>query len=120
MILKERNRSHNMEDLHFYIRHHPDFIHEKMVLVFKNEKTKEFFEKKLPGATFEKITAREAENAVRIGIGGKVLPYAYTIKLTDEEMKQLSTANWERTARLLAEGNERLYQELLAKEQNEQ
>lgn len=105
-----------MEDLHFYIRNHPKFIHDKMVLVFKSEKTKAFFEKKLPGAAFEKITAEQAENAVKIGIGGKVLPYAYTLKLTDEELKQLSTANWEKTAKLLAEGNERLYLELLEKE----
>lgn len=107
-----------MEGLRFYIRHHPDFLHKKMVLVFKNDTTKNFFEQKLPGATFEEITAEQAENAVRIGIAGKVLPYAYTNKLTDEEKNELSTANWATTAALLAEGNERLYEAAKNKAEN--
>lgn len=97
-------------DLLFYIRHNDQFLQDKFILVFKKEDTKEFFERRLQGSTFEKVTSDMAQHAARIGIGGKVVPYGYTTKLTEEEKKRLSTANWEETARLLAEGNERLYQ----------
>jgi len=100
-----------MSTLQFYIRHQNDFLQKKMILVFKNDEIRDYFQHALKGSTFEQITSEEAENAVRIGIHGNTIPYGYTLKLTKEEMNQLSTANWERTAQLLAEGNERLYLE---------
>lgn len=104
-----------MEDLQFYIRHHPNFLQEKFVLVFKSDEARDFFMKALPDSHFEKVTSEMAEHAVRIGIQGKTVPYGYTIRLTKEEMKQLSTANWKKTAELLAEGNQRLYEEAMQK-----
>src|SRR5690625_3834270 len=99
-----------MSSLKFYIRHHSKFLQDKIILVFKSDEARDYFQKALKDCHFEEVTSEEAENAARIGIHGKVIPYGYTYKLTDEEMNQLSTANWERTAELLAEGNERLYQ----------
>jgi len=101
-------------ELKFYIRHHSKFLQDKLILVFKSEEAKEFFQKRLTDSHFEEVTSEEAEEAARIGIHGKVISYGYTYKLTDEEMNQLSTADWEKTAALLAEGNERLYK--IAKE----
>lgn len=98
-----------IEDIQFYIRHHDQFLQEKFILVFKNDKTRQFFETKLVGSTFEKVTSEMAQHAARIGINGKVVPYGYTTKLTAEERGKLSIDNWKETARLLAEGNERLY-----------
>lgn len=105
------------EELKFYIRHHNDFLQDKMVLVFKSDAAKEYFESRLEGVTFEEVTSEMAHHAVRVGIAGKTLPFGYTYKLTKEEIQQLDTANWQRTAELLAEGNERLY--LAAKEKKE-
>jgi|SRR5690625_862034 len=104
-----------MTKLTFYIRHHTDFLQDKFILVFKSEEAREYFQKALRGSHFEEVTSEEAENAARIGIHGKTIPYGYTLKLTEEEMNELSTANWEKTAQLLAEGNERLYREAKAK-----
>lgn len=104
-----------MSELYCYIRHQTDFLREKMIVVFKTEEMKDFFEDAIPNSHFEPISMASAEHAVRIGIQGKVISYGYTLRLTDEEMNELSTANWERTAELLAEGNERLYNELKQK-----
>lgn len=104
-----------MENLQFYIRHQANFLRDKMILVFKSDEAKTYFEQAIPDCHFEEITAASAGHAVRIGIHGKVITYGYTMRLTDEEMNELSSANWERTAQLLAEGNERLYRELQAK-----
>jgi len=102
-----------MANLQFYIRHQTDFLQDKMILVFKSNQARDFFKKALKGSTFEEITSDEAENAARIGIHGRTIPYGYTVKLTDEEINQLSTADWDKTAEILAEGNERFYLELL-------
>jgi len=104
-----------MENLQFYIRHQTNFLQEKMILVFKSKEARDYFQHALKGSTFEKISSEEAENAVRIGIHGKTIPYGYTVKLTKEEMNQLSTANWKKTAAILAEGNERFYLEAIEK-----
>lgn len=108
-----------MAELQFYLRHNPDFLQEKFILVFKSDEARRFFEQALKGSRFEKITSEMAEHAARIGINGKTVPYGYTVKLTKEEMKRLNVANWEETARLLAEGNERLYLEAMKKANNE-
>lgn len=104
-----------MKHLHFYIRHQTNFLRDKMILVFKSNEAKEFFEQSIPDCHFEAISAASAEHAIRLGIQGKMITYGYTLRLTDDEMNELSTANWTRTAELLAEGNERLYRELVAK-----
>lgn len=98
-----------LSQLKFYIRHHSKFLQDKLILVFKSDEARDYFQKALKDCHFEEISFEEAENAARIGINGKVISYGYTYKLTKEEMNQLSTANWKRTAELLAEGNERLY-----------
>lgn len=105
-----------MDELQFYIRHQTNFLQKKMILVFKSDEARDFFQNRLPGVQFEEVSGKVAENAARIGIHGKVIPYGYTVKLSDEEMDQLSTADWETTARLLAEGNERLYKEAVNKQ----
>lgn len=104
-----------MPTLQYYIRHHNHYLRDKFILVFKSDEARDFFQKQLTGSRFEEITSESAEHAVRIGIQGKTIPYGYTTRLTKEEMNELSTANWARTAILLAEGNERLYKEALAK-----
>src|SRR5699024_12216604 len=96
-----------MSELQFFIRHQPDYIQEKFILVFKSNEARDYFKQAIKGSWFEEISSETAEQAVRIGIQGKTIPYGDTLKLTDEEMNQLSTANWETTAHLLAEGNER-------------
>ncbi|MEI3607679.1 hypothetical protein SPD48_18505 [Pseudogracilibacillus sp. SE30717A] len=100
-----------MAELKFYIRHQTNFLQDKFILVFKSDEAREYFQNALKGSRFEKVTSEFAENAARIGIHGKIVPYGYTLKLTKEEMSKLSTANWQETAELLAEGNERLYLE---------
>jgi|SRR5690625_557917 len=100
-----------MSTLKFYIRHQTKFLQDKFILVFKSDEARDYFQEVLQGSRFEEITSQEAENAARIGIHGNTIPYGYTYKLTKEEMNQLSTADWETTAKLLAEGNERLYLE---------
>jgi len=100
-----------LSELQFYIRHQTNFLQNKFILVFKSDQTRDYFQKALPGSHFEKVSSEIAENAARIGIEGKTVPYGYTLKLSNDEMSQLSTANWEVTARLLAEGNERLYRQ---------
>lgn len=107
-----------MDELQFYLRHNPDLLQEKFILVFKSDEARRFFEQALKDSRFEKITSEMAQHAARIGIDGKTVPYGYTAKLTKEEMKKLSLANWEETARLLAEGNERLYLEVMEKGQS--
>lgn len=105
-----------MSQLKFYIRHQTNFLQDKFILVFKSDEARDYFQNAIKGSHFEEVTSEEAENAARIGIYGKTLPYGYTLKLTKEEMNELSTANWDRTAELLAEGNERLYKEAKEKE----
>lgn len=104
-----------MSQLQFFIRHQTDFLQDKMILVFKSDEARQFFQNALKGSYFEEISSESAEHAARIGINGQIIPYGYTVRLTKEEMDQLSTANWEVTARLLAEGNERLYKEQIKK-----
>lgn len=104
-----------MSQLKFYIRHQNNFLREKFILVFKSEAAKNFFENAIDGCYFEELTKQQAQHAARIGINGKVIPYGYTYRLTKEEMEGLSTHNWDETAELLAEGNERLYKELKEK-----
>lgn len=107
--------------LQFFIRHQPNYLRDKFILVFKSNKTKEYFQQSLKGSYFEPVSSHEAEHAARIGINGKIISYGYTTLLTDEEMKQLSTMDWDATAALLAEGNERLYKKAIKqKEGNEQ
>lgn len=101
-----------MEDLQFYIRHSDSFLRDKLLLVFKSDEARDHFKHTLKNCTFERITAEMAEHVVRIGIGGKLVPYGYTYELTEEEMKQLDPSNWQQTARILAEGNERFYKKL--------
>lgn len=96
-------------DLQFFIRHNDQFLQDKFILVFKSDEAREFFAAKLVGSRFEKVTSDMAQHAARIGINGKIVPYGYTTKLNSAERERLSTANWAETARLLAEGNERLY-----------
>src|SRR5690625_662427 len=105
-----------MSELQFFIRHQTNYLQDKFILVFKSNEARDYFQQAIPGCRFEKVTSDIAQHVARIGINGKVIPYGYTLKLTDEEMNELSTMNWERTAELLAEGNERLYKE--AKEKN--
>lgn len=100
-----------MSELQFFIRHQPNYMQDKFILVFKSDEARNYFENAIPGSRFEKITSEIAEQATRIGIHGKIVPYGYTLKMTDEEMNKLSTANWAETAVLLAEGNERIYNE---------
>lgn len=102
-----------MSTLQFYIRHQKHFLQDKFILVFKSDQTRDYFQSAIKESQFEEVTSEVAENAARIGIHGKTVPYGYTAKLTEEEMNQLSTADWDQTAKLLAEGNERLYQEAL-------
>lgn len=106
-----------MSNLQFYIRHNSNFLQKKFILVFKNDETRDYFQSLLKGSQFEKVTSEMAEHAARIGINGETVPYGYTLRLSKEEMSEMSTANWERTAHLLAEGNERLYQEAIKKKQ---
>lgn len=101
-----------MSELQFFIRHQPNFIQDKFILVFKSDEAREYFKQAIKGSRFEEISSDVAEQAARIGIHGNTIPYGYTLKLTDEEMNQLSTAEWNVTAQLLAEGNERLYKEV--------
>src|SRR5690625_1388288 len=98
-----------MTHLQFYIRHNTDFLQDKFLLVFKSDEARDYFQTVLKGSHFEKVTSESAEHVARIGVNGKTVPYGYTLRLTKEEMNKLSTANWEETAQLLAEGNERLY-----------
>lgn len=100
-----------MTMLRFYIRHQEKFLQEKFLLIFKSDQARDFFQNALKGSRFEELTSEAARNAVLIGINGKTIPYGYTWKLTDEEMNQLSGLNWDETANLLAEGNERIYKE---------
>lgn len=104
-----------MSQLQFYIRHQANFLQDKLILVFKSDEARDYLEQAIPGNRFEEISSESAEHAVRLGIKGQVISYGYTLKLTDEEMNQLSTSNWPRTAELLAEGNERLYVEVKKK-----
>lgn len=106
-----------MSTLQFYIRHNANFLRDKFILVFKSNEARDFFEQALEGSHFEEVSSSQAEHAARIGIHGKVISYGYTTKLTENEMKQLSTMDWEKTAALLAEGNERLYQEAVTKQE---
>src|SRR5699024_5903031 len=101
-----------MSELQFFIRHQPDYIQEKFILVFKSNEARDYFKQAIKGSWFEEISSETAEQAVRIGIQGKTMSYDNTMKRTDEEMKQVRTANWETTAHLLAESNERLYREV--------
>ena len=105
-----------MSELQFVIRHQANFLQDKMVLVFKSDAAKEYFRKAIPGVHFEDISFDEAEYAVRAGVNGQVLSYGYTMKLSKAEMNELSTMNWSRTAELLAESNERLYEEMKNKQ----
>lgn len=102
-----------MQNLQFYIRHNSNFLQERFILVFKSDEAREYFQKSLKDSRFEKVTSEMAEHAARIGVDGETVPYGYTFKLTKEEMKKISTADWKQTAHLLAEGNERLYREAL-------
>lgn len=109
-----------MSKLKFYIRHQTNLLQDKFILVFKSDEARDYFRNALKGSYFEEVTSEVAENAARIGIHGNTIPYGYTLKLTKEEMNELSTANWDRTAELLAEGNERLFQEAKKKSAEEQ
>ena len=108
-----------MEQLQFFIRHNTRFLHDKFILVFKSNEARDYFKQALKDCRFEEVTSMQAQHAARIGIQGKVVPYGYTYKLTDYEMKQLDVAHWDRTASLLAEGNERMYEAAMKRgEQN--
>ncbi|HLR54828.1 MAG TPA: hypothetical protein VK078_08900 [Pseudogracilibacillus sp.] len=102
------------DHLQFFIRHQQQFLQDKLVLVFKSDAARDYIKNALPNCVFEELTKEQAQHAVRIGIKGQVIPYGYTMKLTTSEMKQLDVADWDKTAQLLAENNERMY--LAAKE----
>lgn len=102
--------------LQFFIRHQTKYVQDKFILVFKSDAARDYFKCAIKGSTFEEVTSEQAHHAARIGINGKTVPYGYTVKLSEEEMKQLSTTNWETTSRILAEGNERFYREAKEKE----
>ncbi len=102
--------------LQFFIRHNTNYLRDKFILVFKSNEARDYFKTALKGSHFEPVSSDEAQHAARIGINGKIVSYGYTMKLTDEEMQQISTMDWDQTAQLLAEGNERLYQEAVTKE----
>lgn len=104
-----------MADLQYFIRHKDGFLQDKFILVFKSDKTRDYFKQAIIGCRYEELTSEQARHAARIGINGKTVPYGYTYKLTDEEMDKLSIDNWEETAELLAEGNERMYKEAMEK-----
>lgn len=104
-----------LSDLKFFIRHQKKFLQDKFILIFKSDQARDYFQSVLSGSHFEEVSSEVAENIARMGILGKTVPYGYTLKLTDDEMNQLSTANWDVTAQLLAEGNERLYKEATKK-----
>lgn len=107
-----------LSELQFFIRHQENFLQNKFILVFKSDQARDFFQKTIPGSHFEQVTSDVAEHVARMGVDGKTVPYGYTLKLTEDEMNQLSTApvDWVKTAELLAEGNERLYQEAKTKQ----
>ena len=107
-----------MSKLRFFIRHNDQFIQDKFILVFKSDEAKQYFESKLQGSYFEEVSSESALHAARIGINGKIVTYGYTTLLTEEERRKLSTTNWDETAELLAEGNERLYKKAMEKEKN--
>ncbi|MFA1822986.1 hypothetical protein ACDX78_23030 [Virgibacillus oceani] len=94
-----------MSKLQFFIRHQPDFLRDKFILVFKSDEARDYFKNAIKGSYFEEISSESAEHAARMGINGKTIPYGYTLRLTKEEMSRLSTA----------EGNERLYKERTVK-----
>ena len=100
-----------MVDLQFFIRHKENFLQDKFILVFKSNEARDYCKHVIEGCRFEEVTSEQARHAVRIGINGKTVPYGYTYKLTDDEMNKLSIQNWEETAELLAEGNERMYKD---------
>ena len=102
------------DHLQFFIRHQQQFLQDKLVLVFKSDAARDYIKNALPNCAFEELTKEQAQHAVRIGINGQVIPYGYTTKLTTSEMEQLDVADWDKTAQLLAENNERMY--LAAKE----
>lgn len=104
-----------MTTLQFFIRHNPKYLRDKFILVFKSNEARDYFKEALKGSRFEPVSSDEAQHATRIGINGKIVSYGYTTRLTDEEMQELSTMDWDKTAALLAEGNERLYKEALSK-----
>lgn len=99
--------------LQFFIRHQQHFLQDKFILVFKSNDARDHVKNALTGCTFEEITSEQAHHAVRVGIKGKVIPYGYTMKLSEAEMKQLNVADWDKTAELLAENNERMYKEAM-------
>src|SRR5699024_5500661 len=101
-----------MSELQFFIRHQPDYIQEKFILVFKSNEARDYFKQAIKGSWFEEISSETAEQAVRIGIKGKTIPYGYTLKLTDEEMNKLRTASCETTEHLLTDANDRVYREV--------
>src|SRR5699024_7720659 len=100
-----------MSQLQFFIRHQSDFLQDKMILVFKSDEARQYFQHAIKGSKFEERSSESAEHAAAIDIKGKIIPYGYTVRLRKEERTELSTANWEETGRILAEGNERLYKE---------
>ncbi len=108
-----------MSKLQFYIRHQDHFLQDKFILVFRSEAARDLIQRAIPGSRFEKVTSQVAQHAARIGINGKTVPYGYTIKLTEAEMDRLGTVNWDETAELLAEGNERLYQAIKEREKDD-
>lgn len=104
-----------MPTLQFFIRHNSNYLRDKFILIFKSNEARDYFKEALKGSYFEPVTRDEAQHAARIGINGKIVSYGYTTRLTEEEVSQLSTMNWDETAALLAEGNERLYKEAMEK-----
>lgn len=106
-----------MDKLQFFIRHNDNFLQDKFILIFKSDEARDYFKSTLKECRFEKVTSDMAQHAARIGINGKTVPYGYTASLTDEEIDQLSTLDWEKTAHLIAEGNERLYKRAMQKQE---
>ncbi|MEJ8778197.1 hypothetical protein [Pseudogracilibacillus sp. ICA-222130] len=104
-----------MSELKYYVRHQQNYLRDKLLLICKDEATKDFFQRQIPGSRFERLTRDQAEHVSRIGMHGKIVTFGYTYKLTEEEMNQISTLDFDRTAAIIAEGNARLYKEAIEK-----
>lgn len=105
-----------LKQLQFFVRHHQSFLQKRFLLVFKSDAARDFFMEKLPQAHFQEVSSEQAAYIARFGMQDETVPFGYTMKLTKKEQSELNVLNWEHTAALIAEGNERLYQ--AAKEQS--
>lgn len=102
----------------FFIRHQTDYLQKRFLLVFKSDQARDFFKQAIPGSSFEEIPREKAAYIMRAGLGGEMIPYGYTHLLTEEEMNRLSVDQFDQAAALLAEGNQRLYEQAIKEKKN--